>query len=369
MRSRHLRAPKQPWVVGFVALAISPGAMAGTTADEVRGYTGSATRGYTGSGVEQGYTGTAVRGYTGSGVLQGYTGSGVERGYTGSGVEQGYTGSGVERGYTGSGVEQGYTGSGVERGYTGTGVEQGYTGSGVERGYTGSGVEQGYTGSGVEQGYTGSGIERGYTGSGVEQGYTGTATRGYTGSGVVQGYTGSGIERGYTGSGIEQGYTGTAVRGGHENCQPFGDGFSVAAMGRIDSIALRGDAVNLVILGQAFEISSAAATGFVVGDFAVAGTDPTKGATAYHVGSVYVAGLSRVQLKAPVTAVDVNVGTAALGAATVDYTALLSADPAAAPEVGESFTAAGTQPVAQGVVLAGPSASGTVGCSALDGRM
>ena len=111
------------------------------------------------------------------------------------------------------------------------------------------------------------------------------------------------------------------------------------------------------------------AIGFVVGDFAVAGTDPSNGATAYHVGSVYVPGLSRVRVKAPVTAVDTGVGTASLGAASVDYTALLSADPAAAPDVGESFTASGIQPVAQGVILAGPSAGGTVGCSALDGRM
>ena len=124
-----------------------------------------------------------------------------------------------------------------------------------------------------------------------------------------------------------------------------------------------------MILGQSFEIPSAASVGFVVGDFAVAGTDPGNRATAYHAGSVYVAGLSKVQLKAPVTAVDASVGTASLGAAIVDYTALLSADTQAAPKVGQAFTVAGIQPVAQGVVLAGPSAGGTVGCSALNGRM
>src|SRR5262245_23399795 len=181
---------------------------------------------------------------------------------------------------------------------------RGYTSSGVEPGYTGSGVERGYTGSGVEQGYTGSGVERGYTGSGVE--------RGYTGSGVVQGYTGSGVEQGYTGSGVVQG----SRRRANAECSAFGDGFAVAAMGRVDSIARNGDKVTLAILGQVFEMPSAAATDFAVGDFAVAGTDPSNGATAYHVGSVYVAGLSKVRLKAPVTAVDVSVGTASVGAAT-----------------------------------------------------
>src|SRR5262245_56475923 len=111
MRPCPLRLPRQPWVVGLVALAVAPGAIAGTTSDEVRGYAGATARGDTGSGGEQGYTGATARGYTGSGVEQGYTGSGVEQGYTGSGVEQGYTGSGVEQGYTGSGVERGYTGS------------------------------------------------------------------------------------------------------------------------------------------------------------------------------------------------------------------------------------------------------------------
>ena len=101
----------------------------------------------------------------------------------------------------------------------------------------------------------------------------------------------------------------------------------------------------------------------------MAGTDPKIGTTAYHVGSPYVAGVSTIQLKAPVTAVDVALGRASLGFATVDYTAVLSVDPDVAPQVGESFVAVGTQPAVGGVVLAGPGRGTTVGCSAPDGRM
>jgi len=188
------------------------------------------------------------------------------------------------------------------------------------------------------------------------RGYTGGDVRGYTG-GDVRGYTGGDV-RGYTGGDVApRGY------GARADCKAFGDGFTVAAMGPIESIVQNGDAATLVILGQAFEIPVADSAGFALGDFAVAGKGSANGATVYHVGSVYVAGVSGVRLKAPVTAVDGNLGTASLGAATVNYTALLSADPGAVPEVGESLAIAGTQPVARGLVLAGPSTGGTVGCS------
>jgi hypothetical protein len=140
-------------------------------------------------------------------------------------------------------------------------------------------------------------------------------------------------------------------------------------MGPVESITGNAEVVTLVILGQTFEIAVADSGGFTVGDFAVAAAHPVSGVTVYHVGSPYIPGLSKVQLKAPVAAVNLAVGTAVLGITTVDYTALLSVDPNAAPEVGESFVAAGVQPVARGAVVAGPRGRGTVGCSALDGRM
>jgi hypothetical protein len=138
-------------------------------------------------------------------------------------------------------------------------------------------------------------------------------------------------------------------------------------MGPVEAMSRNENTVTLVILGQAFDIADG--HGFAPGDFVVAGTHPQIGVTAYHVGSPYVPGVSTVQLKAPVTAVDIAMGTASLGGATVDYTRLLSADPTVAPELGASFALAGIQPVAKGVVLAGPDARGTVGCSALDGRL
>jgi hypothetical protein len=87
------------------------------------------------------------------------------------------------------------------------------------------------------------------------------------------------------------------------------------------------------------------------------------------VGAAYGPGVSKVRLKGSVSAVDTGAGTASLGDVTVDYTALLSTDPDAAPDVGGSFATVGIQPIPRGVVLAGPSASGTVGCSALGGRL
>jgi hypothetical protein len=262
---------------------------------------------------------------------------------------QGYTGSGVLQGYTGSGVLQGYTGSGVLQGYTGSGVLQGYTGSGVLQGYTGSGVLQGYTGSGVLQGYTGSGVLQGYTGSGASE-------RGYTGSGVLQGYTGSGV-LGYA-SATERGYRSRV------SCDAFGGGFRVAAMGPVETISPSGELTRLVILGQAFDIPTADSASLAVGDYVVAGASSEKGASiVYHVGSVYVAGISVVRLRGPVGAVDAARGTASVGAATVDYTALLSVGPHAVPEVDDSLVVAGMQPVSRGVVLARPSTDGPVGCS------
>ena len=235
------------------------------------------------------------------------------------------------------------------RGYTGSGVLQGYTGSGVLQGYTGSGVLQGYTGSGVEQGYTGSGVLQGYTGSGASE-------RGYTGSGVLQGYTGSAL----------LGYAGTTERefGSRVSCDSFGGAFRVAVMGPVESISPRGDLTRLVILGQSFDIPAGDSADLAVGDYVVAGAASEKGASiVYHVGSVYVAGISVVRLKGPVGAVDPTRGIASVGAATVDFTALLSVVPDAAPEVDDSFVIAGTQPVSRGVVLARPSIGGTVGCS------
>jgi hypothetical protein len=225
------------------------------------------------------------------------------------------------------------------------------------RGYNGSGV-RGYNGSGV-RGYNGSGV-RGYNGSGV-RGYNGSGVRGYNGSGV-RGYNGSGV-RGYNGSGAPRDSEVGIV------CRQFGEGFSVAAMGSVDSISRNGSIATLVILGQRFEISADEAETFEVGDFAVAATSPTAGTAAYLAGESYVAGVSTIRLKAPVTAVDAATGKASLGSASINYTLLLSIDPATAPQVGESFVVTGTQPVSGGVILAGPDNAAAVGCSAADGRM
>jgi hypothetical protein len=135
-------------------------------------------------------------------------------------------------------------------------------------------------------------------------------------------------------------------------------------MGPVESTSPNGDLTRLVILGQAFDILAADSAAFAVGDYVVAGTGSEKGASVvYHVGSVYVAGISVVRLKGPARAVDPTQGTAWVGDATIDYTALLSTAPDAAPDVNDYFSVTGTQPVGRGLVLARPSTGGTVGCS------
>jgi hypothetical protein len=109
---------------------------------------------------------------------------------------------------------------------------------------------------------------------------------------------------------------------------------------------------------------------FAVGDYVIAASDPDGLETVvYHAGSTYVPGVSTVRIKAVASSVDAQRGTVFLGPTAIDYTAILSNDPAMVPQVDQVFDAAGIQPVSQGLVIAGPSDSSTVGCSVLDGRM
>jgi hypothetical protein len=347
MRRCSLSASRFATCISGIALAFVVGsaAWAGTDTDGVLGYNGSANRGYNGS-ANRGYNGSANRGYNGS-ANRGYNGS-ANRGYNGS-ANRGYNGS-ANRGYNGS-ANRGYNGS-ANRGYNGS-ANRGYNGS-ANRGYNGS-ANRGYNGS-ANRGYNGS-ANRGYNGS-ANRGYNGSANRGYNGS-ANRGYNGS-ANRGYNGS-ANRGYNGSAARA---ECTAFGGGYSVAAMGPIESIGAQGASVT--VLGQTFETD---ASGLEVGDYVVAGAHPIFGATVYEVGSSYIPGVSAVKIMAAVTAIDTRVGTASLGATKVDYTASLSTNPALALAVDQPFVAVGTQPVAQGVIVAGPNSGAAVGCAALDGRM
>ena len=84
----------------------------------------------------------------------------------------------------------------------------------------------------------------------------------------------------------------------------------------------------------------------------MAGADPKIGTTAYHVGSTYVAGVSTIQLKAPVTAVDVCPGESFFGLRHGGlHCRPLGRSGCQLREVGESFVAVGTQPAVGGVGL------------------
>ena len=75
-------------------------------------------------------------------------------------------------------------------------------------------------------------------------------------------------------------------------------------MGPIEAIAVDGNSTTLAVLGQSFETNTEDASDFAVGDYVVAADHATLGTTVYSVGTPYVAGVSTVRLKAPVTAVD-----------------------------------------------------------------
>jgi hypothetical protein len=140
-------------------------------------------------------------------------------------------------------------------------------------------------------------------------------------------------------------------------------------MGPIEVIAVNEELATLTVLGQPFETSAENASELAIGDYVVAAADPIVGTIIYPVGAPYVAGVSTVKVKANVTEVNAQIGTASLGSTTIDYTAALADDPTAVPSVDEPLEVVGTQPAALGVVLAGPGDSSAVVCPALDGRM
>ena len=223
------------------------------------------------------------------------------------------------------------------RGLTGSGT-RGLTGSGA-RGLTGSG-SRGLTGSG-SRGLTGSG-SRGLTGSG-SRGLTSSGSRGLTGSGS-RGLTGSG-SRGLTGSG-SRGLTGSGSRS-------FAPGFAVAAIGPVESLEVLGESATVTVLGQQFVSSAAAAESLAVGDYILAAVESGGETVVYSLGEAYVPGASMVGVRGPIVSADHALATVVVGAASIDYSAQLSADPTLAPAEGTLIEAMGIQPLAQGRIIVG----------------
>ena len=206
----------------------------------------------------------------------------------------------------------------------------------------------------------------GDTSSGVLRGYTGSALSGYTGSGL-SGYTGSGLS-GYTGSGLTSVSSGQRASRAIPTCSSFGEGFTSAAMGPVETAIATDDNTTIKVLGQMFELQ--AGDEFAVGDYVVAAQlEGQTRAIAYPVGLPYVPGVSAVRIKATASSADLNAGQVAFGPTRVDFTPLLSAAPLFAPQPNDLLVFAGIQPMPGGVVLAGPDSSVAVRCSGLDGRM
>jgi hypothetical protein len=74
----------------------------------------------------------------------------------------------------------------------------------------------------------------------------------------------------------------------------------------------------------------------------------------------YVAGVSKVRVKARVGSTDPVSGTLTIGGLVVDYTNQLSLNPTLAPVAGDVVEVAGVQPLANGTVFVGATAGGLV---------
>ena len=175
------------------------------------------------------------------------------------------------------------------------------------------------------------------------RGLTGSGTRGLTGSGA-RGLTGSG-SRGLTGSG-SRGLTGSGSRS-------FAPGFAVAAIGPVESLEVLGESATVTVLGQQFVSSAAAAESLAVGDYILAAVESGGETVVYSLGEAYVPGASMVGVRGPIVSADHALATVVVGAASIDYSAQLSADPTLAPAEGTLIEAMGIQPLAQGRIIVG----------------
>ena len=242
---------------------------------------------------------------------------------------------------------------------------QGLSGSNVA-GLSGSNVaglsgsnEAGLSGSNVA-GLSGSNVA-GLSGSNVA-GLSGSNLAGLSGSNVA-GLSGSNVAgldrsnvRGLSGSNLQRsrGNNGRGLSGGTASPTRFGDGFVLAAMGRLDAVSNKGSAATFEVAGQSFSVSAEQASNFAVGDYVVAGAVRSDtAALVYHVGSPYVPGLSLVRLRGAIQSVDMATGQLAVGALVVDHTYQLSVEPTFAPAVGDTIEVRGIQPAPRGVLIAG----------------
>jgi hypothetical protein len=177
---------------------------------------------------------------------------------------------------------------------------------------------------------------------------TGSNARGMTGSNA-RGMTGSNA-RGMTGSNARASSAGIG--------SGFGTGFSVAAMGALESIAIEKDLAHLTVAGQVFDLPSNDASLFSVGDYIVAGGATGAMAIVYHTGIPYIAGVSTVRVKACVDSVNQALGSLTVGGLTVDYAAQLALNPGLAPSHGDVVEVSGVQPTAGGTLLVSSAGGG-----------
>jgi hypothetical protein len=130
--------------------------------------------------------------------------------------------------------------------------------------------------------------------------------------------------------------------------------YTSAAMGPIESIAQNTNGSSTItILGQSF-VSWLEGTPAGVGDYVLAGSHENgELAVLMPIGESYVPGASSVWLVGAVDAVSAPIAQFSVGSISVDYSALLSADPTLAPQSGDMIDVFGLQPAPGGSLVLG----------------
>jgi hypothetical protein len=304
--------------VGLCAVMLSPIAFSGIHGSGMRSTNESGTAGIHGSGM-RGIHGSGMRSTEESGAA-GIHGSGM-RGIHGSGMR-----SADESGAAG------IHGSGM-RGIHGSGM----------RGIHGSGM-RGIHGSGM----------RGIHGSGM-RGIHGSGMRSAEESGGV-GIHGSGM-RGIHGSGMRSDAEG--AESAVASAMSLDSMFALAALGPLEAVSVEGGTTSILVIGQAFEYEGSIDEAIETGDYVFAGSlDGQHLDILVPVGEAYVLGVSQVQIVGEIAEVDSAHAKLTVGSTTVDYSALLGADPDYSPVVGQAIEYWGNQTTVSGPVLLGIHGSG-----------
>ena len=130
------------------------------------------------------------------------------------------------------------------------------------------------------------------------------------------------------------------------------DELELVFSGPVESIDANSGAMSVLSHQVLTRGPSVARAGALVNVYGKLQPDGTVSDAVVERVSDYVTGSDTLYLKGKVTAVSAKIGRIAIGASTIDYTALLSDSSFHVPALGDNVEIVGTQPTNRGVVLA-----------------